>query len=212
MCYRHGGGDGHSGGDGGRGCLCRRSRSAPHFPQPVGAPDGWSACSSTQQPWWARGQQVPQALPREGHPSRTQAWERTWTGGARNDLVSGGQRRSPSRGREGLYVLKNLSALARMIALGKTCMFSLPNLPHNPLVRTVQAGEVAPAFDGAIPSGSSPSAPSSTAPTPSAPSSTDSSGGENGGGPDEDTPQGPDAMDVSEAPEANPASPTTGKL
>eukprot|EP00903_Cladosiphon_okamuranus_P022322 g20528.t1 len=54
---------------------------------------------------------------------------------------------------------------------------------------------VAPAFDGAI---------------PSAPA--DSPVGENGGGPDEDTPEDRDAMDVSEAPEANPAPPTTSKL
>eukprot|EP00903_Cladosiphon_okamuranus_P019547 g17978.t1 len=80
-------------------------------------------------------------------------------------------------------------------------------------------GEVAPAFDGAIPSAPAPSttpsadsaesSSSSTESAPSAPSSTDSPGGEDGGGPDEDTPEDRDAMDVSEAPEANSAPPTT---
>lgn len=36
--------------------------------------------------------------------------------------------------------------------------------------------------------------------------------GGNGSGPDDDTPEDRDAMDVPEAPEANPAPPTTGKL
>eukprot|EP00752_Nemacystus_decipiens_P018696 g16760.t1 len=63
-----------------------------------------------------------------------------------------------------------------------------------------KAGEVAPAFDGAIPPASASSVSSSDDSTESSPSSTDSPGGENGGGPDEDTPEGPDAMDVSEAP------------
>eukprot|EP00903_Cladosiphon_okamuranus_P011968 g11240.t1 len=80
-------------------------------------------------------------------------------------------------------------------------------------------GEVAPAFDGAIPSTPSPSttpsadsaesSPSSTDSAPSAPSSADSPGGGDGGGPDEDTPEDRDAMDVSEAPVANPAPPTS---
>lgn len=107
-------------------------------------------------------------------------------------------------------------------ALDKTCMFSLPNLSRITLVWTVQAGEVAPAFGGAIPSASAPSttpsadsaesspssadstesSPSSTDSAPSAPSSTDSPGGENDGGPDEDTSEDREAMDVSEAPDA----------
>lgn len=79
-------------------------------------------------------------------------------------------------------------------------MFSLPNPSLS--FGIVQAGEVAPAFDGAIPSGSASSAPSSTDSAPSAPSSADSPGGGNGGGPDEDTPEDRDAMDVSEGSES----------
>ena len=39
----------------------------------------------------------------KAHNRPTQAWERTWTGGARGDLVWCSARRSPTRGREGVY-------------------------------------------------------------------------------------------------------------
>lgn len=91
-----------------------------------------------------------------------------------------------------------------------SCVFSLPNPSLSFWI--VQVGEVAPAFDAAIPSASASSvsssddsaesSPSSTDSAPSAPSSTDSPGGGNGGEPDEDTPEDRDAMDVSAAPVA----------
>ena len=77
-----------------------------------------------------------------------------------------------------------------MVRATLPCVFSLPNPSFS--FGIVQVGEVAPAFDGAIPSASASSAPSSA---PSAPSSADSPGGGNGGGADEDTPEGRDAME-----------------
>lgn len=81
----------------------------------------------------------------------------------------------------------------------------------------IQAGEDAPAFGGAIPSASASSVsssddstespPSFTDSSSSVPSSTDSRGGENGGRPDEDAPEGRDAMDAQEAAPETPNAP-----